>query len=527
MLFLPLLALAPVLAAAKHISEAPFGSPVEGVLQLDFSVHRSSEILLPRNNHFKRNLAKRDNDGTVSLALDNMFTYYNVSIQVGTPPQKMNVLVDTGSSDLWVIDKDNKYCASSQSQLSSLNYIDCSRSGVFDHSASSTFHKNNSDFFIKYGDGTVAEGDWATDTLAISGVTIKNMSFGLGTSTNSSTSILGIGYALNEASAALDDNPYTYLNFPLRLVQQGAISIPAYSLYLNDIYAKSGSVLFGGVDHAKYQGTLAKIPILPTSKDSSTPVAFMVALNSLVFNSQSSSSKVSSSETLSQSIYALLDSGTSMTYLPQSLARSVIIDQFEGVYVSQLGYYVQNCDFQGNLTYDFSGAKISVPFSNLLFPLQRKDGQPLTNSKDQPICAIGILPFESSFALLGDTFLRNAYVVYDLQNNEIALAQALPNATDSNIEKIVSSIPSATVAPLYSSTVSGTISGSYTQRPQNSLGPAPTDVSVSFTAGSTAEPTAQSTTTTHKNGTPAGPAPLLLSTISLFFVVSAGLVAFL
>lgn len=524
MLFSPLLALAPVLAAAKHLPQASFDSPVEGVLQLDFSVHRSSEILLPRNNHFKRNLAKRDNDGTVSLALDNMFTYYNVSIEVGTPPQKMNVLVDTGSSDLWVIDKNNKYCASSQSQLSSSsNYIDCSQSGVFDHSASSTFHKNNSDFFIKYGDGTVAEGDWATDTLAISGVTIKNMSFGLGTSTNSSVSILGIGYALGEASAALDNNPYTYLNFPLRLVQQGAISIPAYSLYLNDIYAKTGSVLFGGVDHAKYQGTLAKVPILPTSKDSSTPVAFMVALDSLVFNYQSSSSKVSSSETLSQPIYALLDSGTSMTYLPNSLARSVIVDQFEGVYVSQLGYYVQSCNIQGNLTYDFSGAKISVPFSNVLFPLQRKDGQPLTTSKGQPICAIGILPFESPFALLGDTFLRNAYVVYDLQNNEIALAQALPNATDSNIEKIVSSIPSATRAPLYSSTVSGPISGSYTQRPQNSLGSAPTDVSVSFTAAPTAEPT----TSAHKNGTPAGPAPLLLPTISLFLLVSVGFIAFL
>lgn len=44
----------------------------------------------------------------------------------------------------------------------------------------------------------------------------------------------------------------------------------------------------------------------------------------------------------------------------------------------------------------------------------------------------GILP-SSSIYILGDTFLRSAYVVYDLARNEISLAQTVFNSTENNI----------------------------------------------------------------------------------------------
>jgi hypothetical protein len=37
---------------------------------------------------------------------------------------------------------------------------------------------------------------------------------------------------------------------------------------------------------------------------------------------------------------------------------------------------------------------------------------------------------------LGDTFLRSAYVVYDLTNDRVAMAQSLMNATRSNVVEI-------------------------------------------------------------------------------------------
>ena len=48
---------------------------------------------------------------------------------------------------------------------------------------------------------------------------------------------------------------------------------------------------------------------------------------------------------------------------------------------------------------------------------------------------------------MGDTFLRSAYVVYDLTNNEISVAETNFNATSSNIQEIASGtsgVPGAT-----------------------------------------------------------------------------------
>lgn len=64
--------------------------------------------------------------------------------------------------------------------------------------------------------------------------------------------------------------------------------------------------------------------------------------------------------------------------------------------------------------------------------------------------------------MLGDTFLRNAYVVYDLQNNQISLAQTNFNATDSNVREIVSGangVPGASSAPSPVSSLAVTAGG--------------------------------------------------------------------
>jgi hypothetical protein len=54
---------------------------------------------------------------------------------------------------------------------------------------------------------------------------------------------------------------------------------------------------------------------------------------------------------------------------------------------------------------------------------------------------------QSGSIILGDSFLRSAYVVYDLENYEIAIGQAVFNATSSNII----AIPSGSGLPSVSS----------------------------------------------------------------------------
>jgi hypothetical protein len=81
-------------------------------------------------------------------------------------------------------------------------------------------------------------------------------------------------------------------------------------------------------------------------------------------------------------------------------------------------------------------------------------------SRGRPVCILGIGPAGNSVAVLGDTFLRSAYVVYDLANNEISLAQTNFNSTSENIQEIqkgTDGVPNATgVANAVSTAAVGT-----------------------------------------------------------------------
>jgi hypothetical protein len=67
----------------------------------------------------------------------------------------------------------------------------------------------------------------------------------------------------------------------------------------------------------------------------------------------------------------------------------------------------------------------------------------------------GISDAAGSTSVLGDTFLRSAYVVYDLQNNQISIAQTDFNATSSNVVEITAGgVPGASMVASPVSTLS-------------------------------------------------------------------------
>ena len=121
----------------------------------------------------------------------------------------------------------------------------------------------------------------------------------------------------------------------------------------------------------------------------------------------------------------------------------------------QLGAVVVPCDLasvDGTLNYGFGGPGgpvIKVAVSDLVLPLTLRSGRKPTFSDGTEACQLGIQPAGDLPILLGDTFLRSAYAVYDLANNRIALAQTDFNSTDSNVVAFASEgaqIPSAVFA---------------------------------------------------------------------------------
>lgn len=437
-------------------------------------------------------------DGYEEIVITNQQSFYSVELEVGTPLQNVTVLVDTGSSDLWIMGSNNPYCSSNsmgnsqrriinkrddssssealfndinpfgwltgtgsvigptatgsgggsgtatQSVPASEATMDCHEYGTFTPSDSSTFNSNNTYFSISYGDGTFASGTFGTDVLVLSDLNVTGLSFAVADETDSTMGVLGIGLPELEvtysgSTASRGGRPYRYDNFPIVLRNSGAIRTNSYSLYLNDSDAEHGTILFGAVDHSKYTGTLYTIPIVNTLSASgfSSPIQFDVTINGIgVSDSQNGDRTLTTTK-----ITGLLDSGTTLTYLPQAVV-SLIADEIGAQYSSRLGYYVVTCpsDDSTEIVFDFGGFHINASLSSFIL-------------RTGYTCLLGIIPTsDGTGAILGDSFLTNAYVVYDLENLEISMAQARYNTTSENIEVISSSVPRAVKAPGYTNT---------------------------------------------------------------------------
>lgn len=483
-------------ALARNIDSFP------GYHQLQFNISRGDSYEDSSPNKYPR-LVRRDVDGTIVTELENQSSFYSVTLKVGSEDDEVIVLIDTGSSDLWVPSSTNLYCQSgttkkfrviddedsytnlvfgepslekrspwrvidediqnhelnpslsiqnkavaTESDSSSVSTLDCSTYGTFDESASTTFQSNGTAFYISYGDGTYALGNWGYDDVKIGSLEVDNLSFAVANQTNSTMGVLGIGLQGLETTytgTLSRNNPYTYANLPIRLVQDGLINTAAYSLYLNDYSSSSGNLLFGGVDHAKYTGSLQLVPIVNTLASSGykNPIKIQITLNSITLNSDSQSVNV-----FNDTEYVLLDSGTTLTYLPSDVVAS-IASSIGATYSSTYGYYLLSCPTTTpnvNITYNFQGVEINVPIDEVL----------LAADTFGKTCALAIIP--ASTSILGDSFLRSAYVVFDLANYQVALAEA--NYTDDeDIEVISSTVPSAVSAASYSSTGSSTATG--------------------------------------------------------------------
>ncbi|RQM08830.1 hypothetical protein DH86_00002971 [Scytalidium sp. 3C] len=287
------------------------------------------------------------------------------------------------------------------------------------------------------------------DVVTVAGATLKPLEFGLATESSIAVGILGIGYNSSESNVFTGTGT-VYPNLPEAMVKAGIIKSVAYSLWLNDLDSADGSILFGGVDTKKYTGNLISIPVQPDAQTDSIS-SFTVAFTSL------SATSSSGTDQLTPAGYAqpaILDSGTTITLLPDDIVNSVF-SELGAQYDQELQASVVPCalaDNSGSLTFGFGGTggpSISVSVSELVLPLTLEDGSSPRFNDGQEACQLGLQPAFDLPILFGDTFLRSAYVVYDLINNRIALAQTKFNESDSNVVSFPSlgaAIPSATAA---------------------------------------------------------------------------------
>ncbi|KAG5355177.1 Acid protease [Yarrowia sp. B02] len=408
------------LAALMALANAaPASSPNSnsGTLKVDFTRRVENVASSPDPNQ-PYNPGKAGS--TPHANLKNHLIYYDTNITIGTPPQQFTVDLDTGSSDLWVAADGSK--------------------GAYNPKKSSTYQDYKPGFGISYGDGSHASGDWVKDTVTFGGASVPQFVFAAASSVNSELQIFGIGYTGNEASnyqSEQNGQTFQYDNFPIRLAKDGVIDTPAYSLFLDSLDSSTGSVLFGGVDTSKFSGDLAILKTL--AEDGQTkPKEFLVTLDSVDVEVNGKTHNA-----LDKTRHVLLDSGTTLTYLPTETYKTLInalgiYDDYNygpGATKSQIDKLKEQ---KAVVAYKFQGKKIEVPVSELfILATDRKNNQVYVQSEGKT---------EEYYSLLvgdgGDGDL------YDPPPPDvIALGQADYSKTEGSIEQIKKdSIPSATSA---------------------------------------------------------------------------------
>jgi Eukaryotic aspartyl protease len=383
--------------------------------------------------------------------------------------------------------------------------------GSFNSSKSSSFQIVAPGFDVSYGDGTVDTGEYFTDVVGLGSIKIRNMTMGLANVTTNGPDdptlvqgLLGVGNVVLETEVGILGKPVPTIYD--QLVTEGYINRAAFSLYLNDLNANTGSILFGAIDTTKFSGDLVSLPI---QQIGGHYLRYTVTITSISIQDDSGTRALTDPNF---EALALLDSGTSNQQIPDN----VMTELFQGLgALESSGQALVPCSYRNanaSLVYQFGGAngpKVSVPFSELVQNLQ---GGPIFPN-GEPECEFLVmggatLDGTAEEVILGDSFLRSAYVVYDVANNEIAIAQAVLNATSTSNILV---IPSGTGLPHVSSTATlmlptAAASAAATSSPGGPAAPStgnpgsPTFNLGSVTAPNTATTTATATATATSKG---------------------------
>ncbi|KAI8996627.1 acid protease [Trametes punicea] len=420
------------------------GRPRRNATELSDWLKSQKEILEAK---YSNNPHRKRASGLNLLTNQNADSSFYGSIAVGTPAISYNVILDTGSSDLWLAASDG---------------VSTSSNGIptFDPSASSTFTETNTTFSISYGSGS-ARGTLGKDVVQFAGFEVDSQTFGVVTQAsqgllNSPVSgLMGLGFASIAASGAtpfwqaLVENGKT-LDSPLMAVQLTRFNDVNNAQTLEP----GGTFTLGAVNTSLFTGDIDYQDI-PDGQEG----YWIQELSGLTVNGNSV--QVGSGS----AAYAAIDTGTTLVGGPQDVISALYaqIPGSQALTGQNSGYWAYPCSTNVNVTLRFGSSSVSWPISNSDFLLEQA-------SQDTCVGAFFALSTSGSSAppwIVGDTFLKNVYTVFRASPASVGFAQLSEEALKMNGQ--LGSAPSPTVGAV-AATISGSSTGAGTDRSSNPNG---------------------------------------------------------
>ncbi|EDO17145.1 hypothetical protein Kpol_1072p15 [Vanderwaltozyma polyspora DSM 70294] len=366
---------------------------IKGIRLSDYISHLGRKYLNQFEKAFPEvHISKKDQFTIEShdVPLDNYLNaQYYTDVSIGTPPQKFKVILDTGSSNLWV---PSVGCSS----------LACYLHSKYDHSLSSTYRSNGSDFVIQYGSGSL-KGYISQDTLTIGDLIIPQQDFaeataepGLAFAFGKFDGILGLAYDSISVNKAV---PPLY-----NAIHRGLLDKPMFAFYLGDEKSSKngGEATFGGYDPSRFEG---EIKWLPVRRKAYWEVQF-------------DGIKLGDKFMKLEGHGAAIDTGTSLITLPSQIAD--FLNNEIGAKKSWNGQYTIDCKKRESLP------KLTLNFYNHNFTIDPFD----YTLEISGSCISAITPMDfpqpvGPLSIIGDAFLRRFYSIYDLENNAVGLAKSV------------------------------------------------------------------------------------------------------
>ncbi|SMQ49897.1 unnamed protein product [Zymoseptoria tritici ST99CH_3D7] len=375
---------------------------------------------------------------------------------VGSPPQSISVSLGTGSYDLYFNSASSASCNGSSSPSP------C-RGGTFNSSASTSYQEVNASpaFYIVYGDQSGAIGPYGTDSIQFGQTVVNDVQFGIGEQLEIpgqyTESTMGLGYpeeeAIYTASGTAPLSPYK--NLPGVMVREGMAASRLYSIALGRRDTDTpGSLIFGGIDTARYTGRLATLDVINVTQpyssvgDETNTTAIRTFIttitdaqyitnNTTVSLWSGGSDGVEAWDSENVAVPVLPETASSIMYLPSEHYDQHIAPRFPFVESESC-----SCDYANTsdrIQFTFANrTAVAVDVRDLFVPLSDLvTGQQLRYDNGTAMCrfTIGNSSAKADSVdqpyILAGPVLSAMYMVFDMDNNQMSIAQAATDVADS------------------------------------------------------------------------------------------------
>ncbi|TPX68205.1 hypothetical protein SpCBS45565_g03306 [Spizellomyces sp. 'palustris'] len=347
-----------------------------------------------------------------------LFAYFG-QVKLGTPAQSFTAMFDTGSYQFWV-------------RSTKCTVQACQGHPKYDGSQSSTYVPTNQQAdLITYADGTQVQGVYAKEKASVGSVAVQGLTFEEVTDTNES---LGAAYdSIMGMCWPPVGKPKSWFQ---TLVQSGGVTSPVMG-WMIDSTNKDGAITMGGVDSARFTGTLQWVPSFGFASNGGGGGPF-IYFQGLTVGGSVTTGNTNTPLSWSQGHFlSVFDTGTSMSVVPTKVAADIHA-QFPAFSIdpSRTGgkYYSGWCDLStlGNVTLSFvgEGGTVSLTLEPhewvLYIPKNNQANYCLSIFVGNDDVAQKVTQNGPLIAgILGNSLLRKFYTVFDWGNNRTGFAVAV------------------------------------------------------------------------------------------------------